>query len=181
MLQEVLIAQARMSEAIDALARQVETSSPPQGSSSVGSLESSVQGQLNAIQSVLASLTGVSKEDGSPGMGAELALTLDRMHADIKGLNIKVDNLSSRMNKNIATINSKMGEIITFAIRASTEKDNLLSGIPAGSADVRGWASKALVFATWLGGIGIAAILSVILYRWRKTRAEGGGRGKKMI
>lgn len=175
MFQEILAAQARMTEAIDALARRLDNVVSQGGSS-----DGRVQGQLNEMHTLMARLAdGRSSKPGEAQpdtLGPVVSAQLDKMQTDIKALNAKVDGLTSRMNKSLGTLSSRSGEIFTLVNRLLEGDAQKLAAAAASNIGSQLWTAF-----IWIAGLGIFGILGVLANNWRKNRSEGGGRGKKMI
>jgi hypothetical protein len=176
MFQELLAAQARMTEAIDALARRLDKVVSTGG----GGNDGRVQGQLNEMHTMMARLVdGRSSKPGEThpdALGPVVSAQLDKMQTDIKALNAKVDTLTTRTNKSLGSLSSRSGEIFTLVNKLLEGDAQKMAAATASKIGGQLW--KAFV---WIAGLGLVGVLGVLANNWRKNRSEGGGRGKKMI
>lgn len=182
-LQEIIAAQSRMTDAIDALARRIDAmqqkiDSRPAAAAGSGDYSR----QLQEISAAVSRLTGQHPSQAQSGsMSAEeleqqsvqyLVKMMTRLSADVNGITVRLDGLATRVNKNIAAVSSRLGEV--FTLTARTEK-----WLVEGPGNKRG-----LNFARagkWLGGLLGCLVVFVAVDRVRKSRSGSGGRGRKMI
>lgn len=182
MLHEVLMAQSRMTEALDALSRRMDGVVSGTGAGSSG-LES-LQAQMNSVQATLANLAGtgqLKKREGEPDvvdLVKQLMTSLEKQHADINALTVRLDGLTVRVNKNLGTISARVSEV--FAVVNGHVKSMAKEKELQGSL---GYLLGRLVkAASWLGALGLAGALILFARNWIRNRSGGGGgRGKKMI
>jgi hypothetical protein len=171
MLAEIIASQMRMTEAIDALTRRLDTLSGSIGSS--GNLkrdDSGLNSQLGSIQASVAQLVSGPQQQSIQA----IIDMVTRLNADVKAANIRFDNFSARVNKNIGTMTNRIGEVFTLTSRFAGERER-----------GKGWGSslkgmgQVVVYA--VGGTGVA-VLGLAANKWRQSRSGGSGfRGKKLI
>ena len=170
MLAEIIATQTRMTEAIDALTRRLDTLSGSIGSSSNQKRDDSgLSGQLSSIQTSLSQLLSGPQQQSIQA----IIDMVTRMNADVKAANIRFDNFSARMNKNIGTITNRVGEVFSMTSRFATEQDRR-----KGSGFSLAGMGQIVLFAA--GGTGVV-VLGLAANKWRLSRSSGGVRGKKLI
>jgi len=180
-LQEIIAAQMRMTEAIDALARRIDVlqSKLDRPSSAISSGSDSQQ--LKDIAAALSRLTGETPAGSQSGATAEeieqqsvqyLVKMMTRLSADVNGISVRLDSLATRVNKNIGALMNRITEVFTVAAR--TEKV-----FADTSAKKRGL--NFVGAAKWTGGLVGCLVVFVGVDRWRRNRSGSGGRGRKMI
>jgi hypothetical protein len=193
-LQEVITAQTRLTEAIDALARRIDAMQSSldvglkNGGGSVVSDDHAKQ--LKDISNAVSRLTGQS-ELQSGGMTAEeleqqsvqyIVKMITRLSADVNGISVRLDSLTTRVNKNIATIMNRIGEVFTLASRADKAMFSENSKFKPKSVGGAGGTRSLGSILKWLGGLVGCLVVLVVADRWRRGRMSGaGGRGRKMI
>lgn len=171
MLAEIISTQSRMIEAIDALTRRLDGLSGSIGSGTLEKREDSgLTGQLSSIQAALGQL-----QSGPQQQSIQAIIDMvTRLNADVKAANIRFDNFSARVNKNIGTITNRIGEVFTMTSRFAGEQDRNrgLAGNLKGLGQI-------VIYAA--GGT-VVIVLGIAANKWRLSRSGGGGgRGKKMI
>lgn len=172
MLAEIISTQTRMVEAIDALTRRLDTLSGSVVSSSDGNMkrdDAGLSSQLNNIQASLGQLLSGPQQKSIQS----IIDMITRLNADVQATNVRFDNFSARVNKNIGTITNRIGEVFTMTSRFAGEQDQGkgLTGNLKGLGQIVMYAAGGTVFVV----LGLAA------NKWRLSRSGGGGRGKKMI
>lgn len=183
-LQEIIVAQGRMTEAIDALARRIDAMQQKLDSrpAPVANAGGDYSQQLKEISAAVSRLTGQHPSEAHSGsMSAEeleqqsvqyLVKMMTRLSADVNGITVRLDSLATRVNKNIAAVSNRLGEVFTLSAR--TEK-----AISEGAANKRRLNFAGV--AKWLGGLLGCLVVFVVVDRWRRGRTGVGGRGRKMI
>jgi hypothetical protein len=182
-LQEIIAAQTRMTEAIDALARRIDAlQSKLDRPSSAGSASSGTDSQqLKDIAAALSRLTGETPAGGQSGSTAEeieqqsvqyLVKMMTRLSADVNGISVRLDSLATRVNKNIGALMNRIGEV--FTVTARTEKVFADTSAKKRSLNFVG-------AAKWTAGLVGCLVVFVGVDRWRRNRSGSGGRGRKMI
>lgn len=180
-LQEIIAAQTRMTEAIDALARRIDALQNKLDRPAAAGSSGDYSQQLKEISSAVSRLTGRNPSDAQNGLSAEeieqqsvqyLVKMMTRLSADVNGISVRLDSLATRVNKNIGALMNRIGEV--FTVTARTEK------VFSDTASKK----RGLNFvgaAKWLGGLVGCLVVFVVVDRWRRNRSGSGGRGRKMI
>lgn len=190
MLAEVMISQNRMTEAIDALTRRVETmssashvSSQQGGNSEASNVarDASFNSQLENIQRQLSSLAGGaadrSAEELEQASISYLVTTLQQTLADVKGLAIRMDNHNSRLTSHLVSLSTRLADLVQLINTQADERRKIASTTSVFS----GFASSAGKIVLLVGGIGLTGIAGLAGRKWWRNRDGSGFRGKKMI
>ena len=188
MLQEVLMAQSRTTEALDALSRRMDAltgqmgsggaqGQGQQGDSDLSGRASGLSAQLSGIQQALDRLTGPAAPDGRTAEELEhasiayLVTTLQQTLAEAKGLTIRMDNYNTRSGSTLSQLLARISDVHKALHQQAADQREARE-----ATSLVGIAVKAFL---GLGGLGTLVVLGLAANNWRKDRS--GGRGKKMI
>ncbi|KAK4702502.1 hypothetical protein P7C70_g3723, partial [Phenoliferia sp. Uapishka_3] len=176
---EIFLSQARMVEAIDALARRVEYLSRNLGNAKGGSgavpgasANAALMSRLTGIETRLSELAAREGGAAAPPPAAHsddtdsvkhILQLQDRLMVELKAFGRKLDTASSQSIGSLATLSSRSAESLQLLQRAVSTLDESIAG------SRYSW----LWWAFGLGGVGSAV--------WYSRRNRDGGYGKKMI